>query len=75
MISTYGVEPVGRPLYVGRWSGVAYAQQAALQHSDSADQALWLGQGRQVADRFGDRGGRLVGQAQDHDAGVWLPGG
>jgi hypothetical protein len=49
---------------------MADAQQAALQHSDCPGEALRLSQAGQVADRFDDRGGGLVGEALDHDAGV-----
>jgi hypothetical protein len=49
---------------------MADAQQAALQHSDRPGEVLGFSQAGQVSDRFADRGGGLVGEAQDHDAGV-----
>jgi hypothetical protein len=49
---------------------MADAQQAALQHSDRSGEALRLSQAGQVPDRLEDRDGGLVGEAQDHDAGV-----
>jgi hypothetical protein len=49
---------------------MADAQQATLQHSDRSGEARWFSQAGQVFDRFDDRGGGLVGETQDHDAGV-----
>jgi hypothetical protein len=49
---------------------VANAEKAALQHGYHPGEALRLSQAGQVPDCFDDCGGGLVGEAQDHDAGV-----
>ncbi len=49
---------------------MADAQQATLQQSNRPGEALRLSQVGHVADRFDDCGSGLVGEAQDHDAGV-----
>lgn len=49
---------------------MADAQQAALQHSDRPGEARWFSQAGQVFDRFDDRGGGLIGEAQEHNAAV-----
>jgi hypothetical protein len=49
---------------------VADPQEATLEHGDRSGEAFGLSQAGQFPGRGDDRGGGLVGEAQDHDASV-----
>jgi len=59
-------------LAAGRASvlGVAYTEQATLHDGDGSSETFEVGSAGQIADRLGDGGGGLVGQAQDDDPGM-----